>query len=71
MCVYCKPRKYWFTDCHPSVLKVIKSNIDNNKLVHSFNCPYEVIKLSWENVEECEMFDEEKPDLVLAAGNKV
>ncbi|VVC26541.1 Lysine methyltransferase,S-adenosyl-L-methionine-dependent methyltransferase [Cinara cedri] len=66
-CVNCKPRKYWFTDCHAGVLDVIKNNIDINDMVHTFNCPYEVIKLPWENVQRSERFDEEKPDLILAA----
>lgn len=70
-CVNCKPREYWFTDCHSSVLNVLKQNIEINETRNKFNCKYDTLQLSWDNIDNLEIFKEKTPDLVLAAGNEV
>nr|XP_022918147.1 protein-lysine N-methyltransferase EEF2KMT [Onthophagus taurus] len=45
---YCSPKKYIFTDCHDSVLKNLKENINLN--LNSSNKVNEVRKVSWETV---------------------
>lgn len=71
VCMNCKPREYWFTDCHLTVLKSLKHNIQINEKYNKFNCKYNIEELSWDNVEDFKMFEENKPDLVLAAGNNI
>lgn len=67
VCIYCKPREYWFTDCNSTVLKALNHNIQINKNHHKFNCKYNIVQLSWDNVEDFKMFEDKAPDLVLAA----
>lgn len=69
-CINCKPREYWFTDCHSSVLNALKCNLQINETHHKFNCKYDIVQLSWDNIEHFKVFEKEKPDLVLAAGNE-
>lgn len=68
-CVNCNPREYWFTDCHLAVLKVLEHNIEINKAHHKFECKYDIVPLSWDNINNnSEILKDKKPDLVLAAG---
>lgn len=69
-CINCKPHEYWFTDCHLSVLNVLKYNIQINETHHKFNCKYDIVQLSWDSTDHFKMFEKKKPDLILAAGNK-
>ncbi|XP_050435870.1 protein-lysine N-methyltransferase EEF2KMT [Adelges cooleyi] len=66
-CINCKPREYWFTDCHSAVLDVLKNNIQVNQNLHTFNCKFKVVQLSWDNIGDVKLNYETKPDLVLAA----
>lgn len=68
-CINCKPREYWFTDCNSTVLNTLKNNIQINETRHKFNCKYDTIQLSWDNIEDFKLFENKKPDLILAAGN--
>lgn len=67
-CINCEPQEYWFTDCHSTVLNVLKQNIQINESRRGFNCKYKTVQLSWDDMENSKMFYEKKPDLVLAAG---
>lgn len=69
-CMHCKPREYWFTDCHSSVLDVLRRNIKINEARNKFNCKYNTLQLSWDNVENFEIFKKIKPDMILAAGKR-
>ncbi|XP_022164897.1 protein-lysine N-methyltransferase EEF2KMT isoform X2 [Myzus persicae] len=66
-CINCSPSEYWFTDCHSAVLNTLQHNIQINATHHKFNCKFDVVKLSWNDIEDLKMFEEKKPDLVLAA----
>lgn len=68
-CINCEPREYWFTDCHLTVLEVLKHNIQVNETNRKFNCKHKIVQLSWDNIDDLKMFDQNKPDLVLAAGS--
>jgi len=70
-CLNCSPSEYWFTDCHSAVLNTLKHNLQINETHHKFNCKYDIIQLSWNDVEDLKMFEKKKPDLVLAAGNLI
>lgn len=67
-CTNCEPGEYWFTDCHSTVLSALTHNIQINETRYKFNCKYDVKRFSWDNIEDFEMFEQKKPDLVLAAG---
>lgn len=71
VCMNCKPCEYWFTDCHSIVLNTLKHNIQINEKRNKFNCKYDTIQLSWDNIEDLKLFEKKKPDLILAAGNEV
>ncbi|KAL4143675.1 hypothetical protein QTP88_005981 [Uroleucon formosanum] len=66
-CLNCSPSEYWFTDCHSAVLNTLKHNIQINETHHKFNCKYNIVQLSWNDIEDLKMFEKKKPDLVLAA----
>lgn len=70
-CLNCSPSEYWFTDCHSAVLNTLKHNIQINETHHKFNCKYDIVQLSWNDIEDLKMFEKKKPDLVLAAGNLI
>jgi len=68
-CINSRPSEYWFTDCHATVLNTLKHNIQINETHHKFNCKYDIVQFSWNDIEDLKMFEKKKPDLVLAAGN--
>lgn len=68
-CINCRPSEYWFTDCHTTVLNTLRHNIQINETHHKFNCKYDIVQLSWNDIEDLKMFEKKKPDLILAAGN--
>lgn len=69
-CIHCKPYEYWFTDCNSTVLKALNHNIQINEKYHKFNCKYDIVQLSWDNIEDFKIFEDKAPDLVLASGNE-
>lgn len=68
MCVNCSPQEYWFTDCHLAVLKALEHNIQINKMRYKFECKYDIVQLSWGDIDDFKILEDKKPDLVLAAG---
>ncbi|XP_063983682.1 protein-lysine N-methyltransferase EEF2KMT-like [Diachasmimorpha longicaudata] len=60
----CSPRKFIFSDCHPRVLTLLRSNVDchSRKIDH----PHEIIDLPWENIDE-QLSNSLDLDLVIAA----
>jgi len=66
-CINSKLREYWFTDYHSTVLNTLKHNIQINKRRYKFHCKYDIIQLSWDNIEDLKIFEDKKPDLVIAA----
>ncbi|XP_034935560.1 protein-lysine N-methyltransferase EEF2KMT [Chelonus insularis] len=75
----CSPKKYIFSDCHPTVLTLLKKNVELNLLpsmkrnnkerLYECNTDVEVIDLAWESIDK--LIDEEvewtPPHLILAA----
>ncbi|CAG9765509.1 unnamed protein product [Ceutorhynchus assimilis] len=59
----CQPGKFYFSDCHPAVLKTLKHNIQLNN-TNLNNC--QVLNLAWQNVNE-HLYDLDKIDYILAA----
>ncbi|XP_050533401.1 protein-lysine N-methyltransferase EEF2KMT [Daktulosphaira vitifoliae] len=65
-CVNCKPREYWFTDCHLAVLESLKHNIEVNVTRNKIGCIIKTMQLSWDNINDG-LFLENIPDVILAA----
>ncbi|KAK0085120.1 hypothetical protein PV325_005740 [Microctonus aethiopoides] len=67
----CLPNKYTFTDCHPSVLKLLKENISLNLSTlqnNEFpNINVNVINFNWELINQFTSANWSSPDLILAA----
>ncbi|XP_067013118.2 protein-lysine N-methyltransferase EEF2KMT [Anabrus simplex] len=77
----CEPHSYWFTDCHPSVLSLLQSNVklncDGKEVMHEEssvllsitlgNTRVNVMKLPWEEVAPSSVHSTIAPQVVLAA----
>ena len=66
LCRSCKPRKYVFSDCHPTVLQKLRMNVELNSqdLTDVSLC---VEELDWEGVSEDSLTDI-NANTVIAAG---
>lgn len=67
-CINCEPQEYWFTDCHSTVMENLKQNIRTNESRHEFNCIYKIMQISWNYIDNFNMFHMKTPDLLIAAG---
>ncbi|XP_011308709.1 protein FAM86D [Fopius arisanus] len=60
----CSPKSFLFSDCHPRVLDILRSNVDLNS--SRIDIDHEIIDLPWENIDEG-MGNRLGVDLVIAA----
>ncbi|XP_015111438.1 protein-lysine N-methyltransferase EEF2KMT [Diachasma alloeum] len=60
----CSPEKFIFSDCHPSVLTLLRANVHRHS--PKINPPHEIIDLPWENIDE-NLGNRLDVDLVIAA----
>ncbi|KAJ9601306.1 hypothetical protein L9F63_000528, partial [Diploptera punctata] len=68
----CRPSSYWFSDCHPSVLHLLQSNIAlnttcNEETLSHNGTQIEVLNLPWEDIPSSGISQLVSPHVVLAA----
>lgn len=69
VCCSCKPRKYVFSDCHPSVLQKLRTNVALNS--HNLSdVSVGVEEMDWAEVSEDRLTDI-NANTVIAAGRKL
>lgn len=67
ICRSCRPSRYIFTDCHPSVLRRLKDNVRLNGLTEGTTPGVSVEELDWMEATE-ERLEQIRADVVIAAG---
>lgn len=67
ICRSCRPSRYVFTDCHPSVLQRLKANVRLNGLTEGTTPGVSVEELDWTEATE-ERLEQIGADVVIAAG---
>lgn len=67
ICRSCRPSRYVFTDCHPSVLRRLKANVRLNGLTEGTTPRVTVEELDWMEATK-ERLEQIGADVVIAAG---